>query len=504
MPNINFTEVDLMVAELVGQAREAALRDFSEVATEEPTAATAEEEREVITDSFTGDVIEGDDYIFIDFRDGFYFENSTNAERYGFRQCEHCGEWVVPSGIDPHSDAEIMPNGDWMCDDECAHAEGWYRCARCGDWVHEYDILVPNDYEPEYSYCSASCATRDGWTRCDCCENWVREDDTYRVNSSSCEERWCESCYEDESRRCEGCGEDFHYDDGRYVDDYWYCDSCANECGGGEHLHEYGYRPYPFKYHGDASKTPYLGTEIETDGGYNRGEYVDALANIDEFLDHFWMTRDSSLDNGVEITSFPMTLDYHMSIKPMYETIRDTALEHDFKSHDGGRCGLHIHVNRDYFGKSVTAQDCGGYKLMRLLQRFEQPFTMFSRRKNNRWCDYATSRKYGPTCKDRPDTMDELLSKANQMRYETCHSQALNFQHGATFEFRIFRGTLKLSTMFACFAMVNGLCHVAKTHGSIYVESVTWYDLMHDVLEACDNDEAREYLKSYLEEKELI
>ena len=287
------------------------------------------------------------------------------------------------------------------------------------------------------------------------------------------------------------------YDD---EDGEYYCEQCY----GIGNLHEYGYRP-PIEFFGDAAKSPFLGVELETDGGDDRSGYVRALSRLDGFDTHFWMTKDASLNNGVEITSHPCTLAYHANeLGELYEEIRDTALARHFKSHDGGRCGLHVHVNRDFFGKSTDSQDVGGYKMMRLLQRYESKFTKFSRRRDNYWCRYATSDTYGPDEPGQPDEVSSILMKSKKMSGETRHEQALNFQHGATFEFRIFRGTLNLSTYFASLGLVNGIAHVAKMHSAHYIETVEWVDLMKDVLKACDEPKCREYLRDYLESKELL
>ena len=198
----------------------------------------------------------------------------------------------------------------------------------------------------------------------------------------------------------------------------------------------------------------------------------------------------------------------------MYEEVSRIAISHGFGSHNGGRCGLHVHVNRNFFGKSADVQNIAGYKMMRLLQRFERQFTVFARRENNRWCSYHTGYDYTPNKDVKVSVKTDgttrcigdagIVRKAKQMSYETDHSQALNFQHGSTFEFRIFRGTFKWSTYYACLALVNGMCHLVKNHGSEYVESVDWYTLMSDVILACDEPLAAKYLGCYLQEKGLI
>jgi len=423
------------------------------------------------------------------------------ARAAGYELCDKCGEWRLRS-----DGYEI--NGEWYCDDECAHDAGYESCQWCGEWVKNDDAVAFECRGEYHVYCDEGCANRDGYLRCDRCGEWELEGWSCTVSSGGDEETWCDSCAGNHATCCEGCGNrfddnDMHYSEPNYC---WYCDDCYEE--GSEHLHEYGYSPR-LTFYGDGG--PHLGVELETDGGYNRGGYCDDLHDLDGFPEHFYMTEDGSLDNGVEITSHPMTLPYHVSIAEMYASIGTTAKEHGYKSHDGGRCGLHIHVDRSYFGKSEAVQDAGGYKMMRLLQRFEQPFFIFSRRKDTHWCSYRTSQDYSPKGETvvkilKPDCVCEppMLEKSKMMQREQSHAQALNFEHRNTFEFRIFRGTLKWSTYFACLGLVDGLCRTVKEHGSIWVESVTWYDLMTEVVMRCGDEYATACLVDYLVEKGLM
>ena len=410
------------------------------------------------------------------------------------------GEWLHESGPEViHAN-----DGTWFADENEASEAGYARCPSCGDWHNRsgYSTVVIDE---DTSYCSGSCANSDGYEWCACCHEWSDCDhETVIVSEYGDTETWCEDCL-DNTRGCCHCGVRISEDVAAYDDDddVYYCPSCAQRYLT-RGLHSYGYTP-ELKFRGDAKNSPYLGVELETDGGNDRASYVTALDNIEGFGKHFYMTKDSSLNNGVELTSHPCTLSYHANeLYEMYEAIRSTALRYDFQSHNGGRCGLHVHMNRDFFGKGVDSQDVGGYKMMRLLQRFEPNFTKFSRRRDNGWCCYTTSQTYGPDKAGEPDDIRRVLDKANDMKYEDRHEQALNFQHDETFEFRIFRGTLNLSTFFASLGMVNGIAHVAKMHSAHYVETVEWSELMRDVVKACDEPKAREFLREYLEAKELL
>ena len=421
------------------------------------------------------------------------------AHEHGYEQCAQCGTWH-------RTDDMVQLGNDWFCNNNCAHDFGWRECEGCGEMLWNEDAIEARDrYGTVVLFCSDGCAAEDGYEQCDRCGEWRETCET--VRSSGCEEAWCDECRDSYAMRCRGCGDWFDEDDGRYnSSDEWYCQECFEEYST-DHLFRYGYRP---------RITPFgsgllLGVELETDGGCSRPRYCNELHAIEGFAPRFWMTEDGSLDNGVEITSQPMTLEEHCNIRDtIYVPIGETAREYDFVSHNGGRCGLHVHVNRDFFGKTIAVQDAGGYKMMRLLQRFERQFFTFSRRTSTQWCGYKTSADFTPKkdtasiLKPECDKEQGLLSKSRAMvRHETSHSQALNFEHSATFEFRIFRGTLKWETYFASLGMVDGLARTAKEHGSIWVESVNWYDLVDEVIERCSVEYARDCLVEYLDEKGL-
>ena len=422
------------------------------------------------------------------------FCSADCAHSAGYEECEHCGEWAP-------TDDGCYANGDFFCSDECAEREGWHRCEHCGDWVHVDDAYGPDDGP---WFCSESCAWNEDWRRCDRCEEWVYYESTYTVYSSQ-EELWCEWCADNYATRCAGCYE--------LVDDNYihgdYCEDCHNES---QHLHEYGYNPGIRFFGGDGyvPKPPmFMGVELETDGGSDRYNYCDDLHAIEGFPERFWMTEDGSLENGVEITSQPMTLAHHIECMGIYEEIGEMARQYGFVSHDGGRCGLHVHVNRNWFGKSTALQDAGGYKVMRLMQRFEKQLMIFSRRRDDSWCHFKTSGDYTPKeTKVKIHTAfgenePGLFEKAACMKRERNHSQCLNFQHSNTYEFRIFRGTLKWTTYFACLGLVDGICRTAVAHGSTWVESVDWYTLIGEIVSRCSEKYAKTCLEEYLDAKGL-
>lgn len=426
---------------------------------------------------------------------GEHYCNAACAISAGYEQCNNCGDWIAAD--DPDA---VDINGSRFCDTDCAHDAGYEQCAYCDEWVDADYATMPRNVQGDILgvYCSDDCASSDGFTQCDDCGEWVSNDDAVTTHDGR---DICENCCSAHYHYCEGCGEVYHEDDGGWYDDYWYCNDCAPD-DETDDLHAYGYTPFlTFFGENRAGTLPYFGVELETDTSeYDvRAAYVSDLAQLPQ-AEAFWLTQDGSLNNGVEVTSMPCTLDYHVD-SGLWEAVRDTAVAHGYRSHDTSTCGLHIHVNRAFFGKNALVQDAAAYKLTRLMQRFERQLTTFARRRDNHWCAYGTTTDYTKT----PVKNASLLNKAADLKscHRHTHNKALNLQHSQTFEFRIFKGTLRVETLYASLALVDGLSHVVKAHGETWCEHVTWYDLVAAVIDANDNTTARDCLTSYLTDKGL-
>lgn len=423
--------------------------------------------------------------------DGERYCSDDCARSAGLAQCANCGEWH-----DADDCYAVAPgNGMSFCCYDCAYSYGFEQCAHCGEW---FDMDNGGVYIEGYGcYCSAGCARSDGFEQCCDCDGWHRVSDMYttRDGCAVCHECRCENYM-----YCDECGE--LVDDDDYDFDAEMCCDCARE-NSSDILLPYGYTPVLSFYGDTAGNTrPYLGVELEIDNsGGSRNDCLKSLAGMDLY-GRVYLTADSSLDDGIEVTSHPMTLREHIDCG-LWDDVRRIAADHDFTSHDNGRCGLHVHVNRSFFGKTPKAQAVGGFNLAVLVNRFERQMTIFSRRRDSRWCAYGRHADYvGKGHKANRGMFDKALDFTYSNNYE--HSIAVNFQHSATFELRIFRGTLNEGTFNATLALVEGLALAAKHHGPTWCENVTWYDLVSCVLGALEHDQARDSLRSYLGEKGLL
>lgn len=100
----------------------------------------------------------------------------------------------------------------------------------------------------------------------------------------------------------------------------------------------------------------FMGIELEIDKGGEDSRNAETLLDCaNGSCEHIYCKHDGSIDDGFEIVSHPMTLDYHTDIMNWKEVF-DTALLLDYRSHQTSTCGLHIHVNRSAFGKDICEQ----------------------------------------------------------------------------------------------------------------------------------------------------
>ena len=219
-------------------------------------------------------------------------------------------------------------------------------------------------------------------TTCDCCGRRILRCD---AESDGCI-MLCRHCYEYSYTRCEGCGCIVSNDEVNYVDgdDYPYCDECYRKLEE-EPIKSYGYKPEPIFY---GSGNLFYGVELEIDKGGERGDYAEEILNTANAHNlHLYAKHDGSIDDGFELVSHPMTLEYHTNTMN-WSNVMDMALSLDYRSHQTQTCGLHIHVNRKAFGNDYDTQEDSISRIVHFVEMHWNELLKFSRRTEanmNRW-----------------------------------------------------------------------------------------------------------------------
>lgn len=359
-------------------------------------------------------------------------------------------------------------DGNIIC--ESCRNDNYFYCEDC-EQLHHNDEC----YE-----------TRDGRFICDRCysDNYFTCNDCgdvcYSEDSVYIEDRdyyVCEDCATDNYYMCADCGHYYSRDSITETDDGYYCSDCYEDNYDEED--EYiirGYHnrdiPVEFLYTEEdllddllyakkdmehiADNLFKMGMEIEVENANDTISNNDMAKMIRKRFPHLKLVfeGDGSLRNGFEIITQPMTMRYILEHKDDFKELCKMLSDNGFQSHNGGRCGQHIHFSRVFFSDN---DDKYVGKLLNFFERYKREIYKFSRRESTNWCAWVSDNA-------RYDTKYYKSSKilCDYAKRNTGHGVAINLEHSNTIEIRVFRGTLKYETLMANFEFVNALIHTIK------------------------------------------
>ena len=345
------------------------------------------------------------------------------------------------------------------------------------------------------SHCGATLTeetshTFDGQTFCSNCLNELT------VVCDNCQERiWrrdaqedsnyilCLHCYDHDYTTCENCGVLIHHDDALYEDgnDLPYCRECFDKMNNAA-IKNYNYKPEPIFY---GSGNLFYGVELEIDKGGEFSENAQNLLDIaNSHQERIYCKHDGSINDGFEIVSHPMSLDYHTNTMN-WPAVFDKAIEMNYRSHNTSTCGLHIHCSRSAFGSDPEEQERVIGRVVFFVEKHWNELVKFSRRTPenlNHWAArYATI----------SPTTSETFVKAKDKRMG--RYVAVNLENHSTIEFRLFRGTLRYKTFLATLQLVDEICYWAITMTDQEMEDMSWLDFVQRI--PAKKVELIEYLK---------
>lgn len=344
---------------------------------------------------------------------------------------------------------------------------------------------------------------RETHTRCVWCDEYFHSDDAVYDNHSR---PLCPVCYGRAVGVCVGCG---YWQEN--LDENDRCEECADQCN--RPIYNFDYRPSFNFLPVSHPASLYLGVELEVDDYPNwqeRKRCSERLVELDEDEQLFYLKGDGSLNGGFEVVSHPATLEYHKAQFP-WEEIIEIVKNFGGKSHNTDTCGLHIHFNSNFFGDPVDGKenDLNATKLTYIFEKFWTQVKNFSRRDDrsiehwagryngleeyNRQLDKYTKIEIG----NAEDKDIEMIKKAKGGEFD--RYRAINFCNHHTIEIRIFRGTLKLETLYATLEFVDFLVRFVKKHITPYLHKLTWNSLTQQMIQ----DKQYKYLADYLRERRL-
>lgn len=356
------------------------------------------------------------------------------------------------------------------------------RCHQCGCIVDSNNTFyIGNDVYCRECYNEVA-------VRCEYCGEIVHRDNI----QSDGYHNYCNNCYNNHFVTCSGCGRIIYSDCANYYGN----DSCQEEpycddCYDSDSIREYCYKPSPL-FKGSGNR--FFGVELEVDDGgkdYDVAAKVLDIAN-DNNEQNIYIKSDGSLEDGFEIVTHPMTLEYHQECMK-WETVMNRLLAYGYLSHNTDTCGLHVHVNRTSLGNSYEEQEAAIARILYFVERHWDKLLKFSRRtmsQINRW-----AARYD--LKENPKVMYDNIKESNIGRY-----RCVNLENRNTIEFRLFRGTLKYSTLIATLQFIDELCNVAVSLCDEQLLSLSWNNFI-ERFTGNDNESDRSELIEYLKRKEI-
>jgi len=236
-----------------------------------------------------------------------------------------------------------------------------------------------------------------------------------------------------------------------------YCLDCYLSTGMGSSILSHTYQPIPVFCHmstekeGTKRKLLYMGIELEIE---NRHMELTKYSYDLQSKYALYVKHDGSLQNGLELVSYPQTAKYHQKVFNWYGLLEGLRKDKS-TSYDNKRCGLHIHVNRNFFN--------GKDDILKTVLFFYKCFNkikIFAKRHNVDYCkrweqslvDYVKESKGG-----------KMKVVSNEDRY-TC----INLQNANTVEFRVYRGTLNYERFLASILFTDAVCNFIKNYSIVF------------------------------------
>jgi len=214
------------------------------------------------------------------------------------------------------------------------------------------------------------------------------------------------------------------------------------------------------------------GIELETELRPGYEESKSTISSIKSILgNHIYYERDGSLCNGFEHITRPHT--YEGMLKLNWKDYLQKLIDNNYRSHIGGRCGLHIHASRTLFGKDDASRENAIAKLLCFYAMYIEDIKKFSRRNSYGYCRI----NYTSDDKDTNIEKAKFSNKSNYNRFD-----AINLTNDNTIEFRIARGTLKYETFMATFKFT---AHLVKKCTELDWDAISDY---HNWLDGLDDD----------------
>lgn len=388
-------------------------------------------------------------------------------------RCEECWKEF------PVTELVESAEGNLVCP---ACVDSYVTCYDCDEFLHKDNAYYMNDL---CAYLCPTCHTNNtDW--CSICDELFHQKNLVMLG----EYQVCPDC-QHELVKCPGCGEYFPEHELHSLGVDLACSACyANAFAELTAEHDDG-DDFPFFDLGE-DEPFYIGAELEVDRlplDEDRWGYQDLLklASYCKEQDRrrMYIQEEPSVSYGFELVTQPFSYHYHMEAFPWHEVL-DILKDMGFDPERAKTCGLHFHVDYDYFGRDKEEQEAYVYRLIYLVEKFWSKLWTFSRREE---CQLRWIRPYGLVV-----PFDAFRAHAQNFEDTRYRPVAFNYY---TVEFRLFRGTLERETFLASLQLVKLLCETVKELSLQELERLTWTAF-------CLRGQEYPELMSYLKKRGLL
>jgi len=294
----------------------------------------------------------------------------------------------------------------------------------------------------------------------------------YEERSSPGGDPLCEGCQDDYTSRCESC-EDHCWDDNMHRDEGCsYCSDCFSDIEREREEEErmsgpildYCCKPTPEfqKVRGEtatgASAPAFFGLELEVESGESSRDMEDMAESIKD--DHVFCKYDSSLSNGFEIVTHPMSEAWIKKNRNKLKDMLKNLKTNGYKSYQTTTCGIHIHISKDSFTTNHL------YRFMKFFYHNPGLILVMSQRKSDMLNQWAALGTYDD---------NQMMRMANKKFRSNNRYTAVNLTRH-TAEVRIFRGTLHDVSFFKNLEFLASLHRFTRTHNAASVTPAKYFE----------------------------
>lgn len=277
---------------------------------------------------------------------------------------------------------------------------------------------------------------------------------------------YCAECRA-ELRICSVCGKVIENDDYIEKKGSFMCYHCAEETGKlNRSWKDYSSKPEPiFIKDKDEDTDRFYGFELEVE--QSRGDFSISSTSsmIASFVDNVYFKNDGSLDDGFEIIHQPATIQYYQNnIKGLLAIVKKLGFE------TGETTGLHIHVGKNVFGKSINERIHNVGRLMYLVgKNFDEYLLPLSNRLNTSYCEnidisdcnISSTTRANIGTNTSTNNSSIFTNIVDDFAAEGSRYKALNILFKPTVEFRLPQGTLDFDEFMAHFYLYDTMITLA-------------------------------------------